>query len=178
MRTVRELRLAGLIAYLAALISGLVASGLVHLALSRAGRFGWEGFNFAGLVEGVIFLLMFTTTLWIAKRAVRVPATTLLSAGMIAPTSARRLAKAIPMVDMLETSEGRLAVLHENGVPVGVMGLEDHVVPWEEAPVVSGEVAASELTSLFWRHPVVFVADGNTVHGAIRRDAYFKYLGV
>ncbi len=177
MRTVRDLRLAGLIAYLAALIAGLVASGLVHLAFGGRGQFGWEGFNFFGILEGLAFLLVFTLSLWIAKRAVNVTTTTLLSAGLFAPTSARRLARAVPVIGALQSFEGSIAVLVEEGQPVGVIGIADSLVPWDEAPVVSGHTAASELGSLFRQHQVVFVADGNTVHGMITRERYFKYLG-
>jgi hypothetical protein len=30
---------------------------------------------------------------------------------------------------------------------------------------------------MFRQHQIVFVADGNTVHGMITRERYFKYLG-
>lgn len=108
----------------------------------------------------------------------RATSSALLTAGLIAPSPARKLAKPIQTLEAVESFEGRLAVLTEDGVPVGVLGLEDSIVPWEEAPVVSGDVAASELSPLFWRYPVVIVADGNTVYGAIRREAFRKYMGV
>ncbi|WP_026234560.1 hypothetical protein [Calidithermus timidus] len=179
MRTVRELRLAGLIAYLAALIAGILASGLVHLAFGRRGAFGWDGLNFFGLLEGLCFLLVFTISLWVFKRAVRVTTTTLLSAGLFVPTSAKALARPIPVLDGLGTDslETQFAVIREGGVPIGVIGLEDSLVPWEEAPVVGGDIAANDLSVMFRKYPVVIVADGDTIHGAIRREAYFKYLG-
>jgi len=177
MRTVRDLRLAGLIAYLAALIAGLAVSGLIHLALGGQGRFGWEGFNFFGLLEGLAFLLVFTLSLLLAKKAVKVTATTLLSAGIFAPTSARKLARPVPVITALQSFEGNIAVLLEAGQPVGVIGIADSLVPWDEAPVVAGNTAAGELGSLFRQHPIVFVADGDTVHGMITRERYFKYLG-
>lgn len=177
MRTVRDLRLAGLIAYLAALIAGLIVSGIVHLVFGRRGLFGWEGFNFFGILEGVFFLPIFTLSLWIAKRAVKVTTTTLLSAGIFAPTSARKLARPVPVINALQSFEGNIAVLLEAGHPVGVIGIDDSLVPWDEAPVVPGETAASELGSLFRQHQIVFVADGNAIHGMITRERYFKYLG-
>ncbi|RIH89749.1 hypothetical protein Mlute_00264 [Meiothermus luteus] len=177
MRTVRELRLAGLIAYLAALVSGLMVSGLLHLAFGGRGQFGWEGFNLLGLLEGLAFLMVFTLTLWLAKRAVRVTTTTLLSAGLFAPTSARKLARPVPVINALQSFEGNIAVLLEGGQPVGVIGIADSLVPWDEAPVVPGDTAASELGSLFRQHQIVFVADGNNIHGMITRERYFKYLG-
>lgn len=178
MRTARELRLAGLIAYLAALIAGLLASWLAHLGMGSIGQLGWEGFNFFGVLEGAVFVLAFTLSLWVAKRAVRVSSTALLSAGIFAPTSARKLAKPIPTVEMVDSLGSRVAVLVEAGIPVGVLGLADNIVPWEEAPVVSGETAAIELSTLFWKYPAVIVADGNHIHGMVRREAFLKYLGV
>lgn len=85
MRSVRQLRLAGLIAYLAALVAGLLASGLLDLALGGHGEIGWTHLNFDGFLEGLVFLLIFTLALWVAKQAVRVSATTLLSAGLFGP---------------------------------------------------------------------------------------------
>ncbi|AEB11128.1 hypothetical protein [Marinithermus hydrothermalis] len=178
MRTVRELRLAGWIAYVAALVLGLGISFGVHALLGGTGRLGWEGFNLQGLLEGLFFLLIFTLSLWVAKRAVRVPATTLLTAGLVAPPPARALAKPVPLLENVDAYEGRLAVVVEDGQPVGVLGLDDHVVPWDEAPVVSGEVAATELSPLFWRYPIVIVADEHGVHGAITRERYLRMLGV
>jgi hypothetical protein len=178
MRTVRDLRLAGLIAYLAALVGGLIVSGIIHVLLGSGGRLGWNGFNFWGMVEGICFILFFTLTLWISKRAVKVTTTTLLSAGIFAPTSAKRLAKPIPTTSSLQSFEGGVAVLLENDAPVGIIGVADSLIPWEEAPVVSGETAASEIGGLFRQHATVFVADNNTIHGMISRESYFRYLGV
>ncbi|WP_457631146.1 hypothetical protein [Oceanithermus sp.] len=177
MRTVRELRWAGAIAYLAALVTGLAAALLVHLLFKGQGRFGWEGFNTVGVIEGLAFVLVFTFSLWAAKRAVRVPCTTLLTAGLVAPPSAGRAAKPLPLIDKVESFEGRLAVLVEDGTPRGVLGLGDHIVPWEEAPVVPAETALSELAGLFWKSPVVLVADDDEVRGVITRERFFRLMG-
>jgi hypothetical protein len=177
MRTVRELRWAGAIAYLAALVTGLLASLLVHLLLKGQGRFGWEGFNTVGLLEGLIFVFTFTFSLWAAKRAVRVPCTTLLTAGLLAPPSAAKAARPLPLIDKVESFEGRLAVLVEDGVPRGVLGLGDHIVPWEEAPVAAADVALSELAGYFWKNPVVLVAEDDKVIGVITRERFFRLMG-
>ncbi|MCH1927237.1 hypothetical protein L6232_20740, partial [Shewanella sp. C31] len=92
MSTVKDHRLAVLFAYMAALDLGLLSSYLVHALLGGGGRLGWGSFNFFGLLEGLAFLLVFTFSLYLAKQAVRVPCTTLLTAGLIWPTPARRLA--------------------------------------------------------------------------------------
>lgn len=173
MRKVRELRMAGLIAFVAALAVGLFVGLLVHLALG--GRIGWEDFNLPGLVEGFLFLVAFTLSLFVAKRAVRVPCSTLLTGGIVAPFPARRVAQPVPLVaSPAEGSSGRWAVLVEGEKPVGVLGLGSEIVPWEEAPVVEGDVAITELAPLFWQGEAVFVADGDRVHGVITREHYLK----
>lgn len=177
MRTVRELRWAGAIAYLAALVVGLLVALLVHLIFKGQGRFGWEGFNAIGVLEGLTFVASFTLSLWIAKRAVRVPCTTLLTAGLAAPPSAARAARPLPLIDKVESFEGRLAVLVAEGVPQGVLGLGDHIVPWEEAPVVPADTALSELAGYFWKSPVVLVADDDQVVGVITRERFFRLMG-
>ncbi|MEN2983357.1 MAG: hypothetical protein ABDH20_13000 [Thermus sp.] len=179
MRTVKELRLAGLFAYLAALVLGLLFSYFLHTLLGSGGRLGWGSFNFAGLLEGVGFLLAFTFALYLAKKAVRVPCTTLLTAGLLGPTPAFRLAKPLPRVEGLEAYEGRgVALLVQEGKPVGLLGLAEPILPLEEVPAVEGEVAASELFPLFFRQPLVLVVRGEEVLGAIPREAFFRYLGV
>ena len=177
MRTVRELRWAGAIAYLAALAVGLLVAFVVHLLFGGQGRFGWEGFNAVGVAEGAAFVLSFTFSLWVAKRAVRVPCTTLLTAGLVAPPSAGRVARSLPTIEQVESFEGRLAVLVENDEPQGVLGLEDRMVPWEQAPVVPADVAVSELSALFWKSPVVFVEDRGRLVGVITRESFFQIMG-
>lgn len=177
-RSVRELRLAGLFGYTAALVLGLLISLAVHFGLGGHGQLGWQGLNLAGLLEGLLFLLSFTVSLWIAQRAVRVPCTTLLTAGLVGPWSARRLAKEVVVLEHVESFEGRLAVLMDQGQPVGVLGLGDHVVPWDEAPVVAGQVAITELVPFFWKYSLVIVADEQRIHGAITREAYLRLLGL
>ncbi len=177
MRTVRELRWAGAIAYLAALVAGVAVSGVLHLLFKGQGRLGWEDFNPLGLLEGVAFIFTFTLSLWAAKRAVRVPCTTLLTAGIAAPPSAGRAARELPVIDKVESFEGRVAVLVEDGQPRGVLGISDHIIPWEKAPVVDAAVAVSELSALFWRNPLVIVTDGENVLGAITRERFFQIMG-
>lgn len=176
-RTVRELRWAGAIAYLAALAAGLLVAFVLHALFKGQGRFGWEGFNVWGVLEGIAFVFAFTFGLWAAKRAVRVPCTTLLTAGLVAPPSAGKVARPLPTIEQVESFEGRLAVLTEAGEPQGVLGLEDHMVPWEQAPVVPADVAVSELSALFWKSPVVFVVQNGEVLGVITRERFFQLMG-
>ncbi|APD09459.1 MULTISPECIES: hypothetical protein [Thermus] len=178
MRTVKELRLAGLFAYLAALVLGLLLSYFLHVLLGGGGRLGWGSFNLAGLLEGLGFVLAFTFALYLAKKAVRVPCTTLLTAGLLGPAPARRLARPLPRVEGLEAYEGRgVALLVQEGRPVGVLGLADHILPLEEVAGVEGEVAVSELAPLFLRQPLVLVFRGEEVLGAIPREAFFRHMG-
>jgi len=175
MRTVKELRLAGLFAYLGALVLALLFSLLVHYLLGGEGRLGWGSFNFYGLLEGLVFLLVFTFTLYVAQRAVRVPCTTLLTAGLLGPTPAYRLAKPLPQVEALEAYEGRgVALLAQEGRPIGLLGLSDGILPLEEVQSVEAEVAVSELYPLFFRQPLVLVVRGEEVLGAIFREAFYR----
>lgn len=175
MRTVKELRLAGLFAYLAALVLALLFSLLVHFLLGGGGRLGWESFNFYGLLEGLAFLLFFTFALYVAQRAVRVPCTTLLTAGLLGPLPAYRLAKPLPQVEAPEAYEGRgVALLVQEGRPVGLLGLSDRIRPLEEVPSVEAEAAVSELYPLFLREPLVLVVRGEEVLGAIFREALYR----
>ncbi len=177
MRTVREVRLAGLFSYLAALVVGLLVSLLVHGLLGGGGRLGWEGFNPAGLLEGLVFLLAFTFGLALARQAARVPCVTLLTMGLLAPKPARLLARPLAQVESMEAYEGRgVALLFQEGRPVGVLGLSDPISPLEEVPQVEAEVAASELLPLFLRHPLVLVLQGEEVLGGITREAFFRTL--
>lgn len=178
MRTVKELRLAGLLGYLAALVLGLLFSFLLHLLLGGTGRLGWEGFNLTGLVEGLGFLLAFTFSLWVAQRATRVPCGTLLTAGLLAPKPAHRLARPLERVEALEAYEGRgLALLWRDGRPVGLLGLGEGILPLEEVPQVEAEVAASDLPPLFWRRPLVLVVREGEVLGGIPREAFLGQTG-
>ncbi|GLV49345.1 hypothetical protein TJA_24460 [Thermus sp. LT1-2-5] len=178
MRTVKELRLAGLFAYLAALVLGLLFSYLLHALLGEGGRLGWGSFNLPGLLEGLGFVFAFTFALYLAKKAVRVPCTTLLTAGLLGPTPARRLARPLPRVEGLEAYEGRgVALLLQEGRPVGLLGLSDHILALEEVPSVEAEAAVSELAPLFFQSPLVLVVRGEEVLGAIPREAFFRHLG-
>jgi len=172
MRRVRDLRLAGLISFVAALAVSLLVGLIAHLILG--GHLGWEDFDLPGLVEGFFFLVALAGGLLVAKRAVRVPCATLLTAGLLAPPAARRLAKPVPVLENPAENPGRWAVLVEGGEPVGVLGLKDEIVPWDAAPVVAGEVAATELAPLFLQGEAVFVADGSRVHGVITREHYLR----
>ena len=177
MRTIRDMRFAGLIATMAAIVAGLVVSGLFHVATHGRGRLGWGDFNFLGVLEGIIFIFIFSVTLLLAKRAGKVTTTSLLSFGILPPSSARKLCRPVPIVENLQSFEGTVGVLVEGGHPVGVVGLADSMVLWEDCPVVSSQTAAAELGSLFRQHLVVFVADGETIHGVVSRDRFMKYLG-
>ena len=111
MRTVRELRLAGLFAYLASLVIALLLSLALHLLLGGQGELGWEGFNAYGLLEGLLFLLAFTWSLALGQRATRIPCSTLLTAGLFGPRAAKRLARPLARVEGVETAVTELAPL-------------------------------------------------------------------
>lgn len=178
MRTVRELRLAGLFAYLASLVIALLLSLALHLLLGGQGELGWEGFNAYGLLEGLLFLLAFTWSLALGQRATRIPCSTLLTAGLFGPRAAKRLARPLARVEGVEAYEGRgLALLYQEGRPVGLLGLSDHILPLRGGPQRGGGDGGDGARPLFFQHPIVLVVQGEEVLGAVPREAYFRYLG-
>jgi hypothetical protein len=78
-------------------------------------------------------------------------------------------------VEAPEAYEGRgVALLVQEGRPVGLLGLSDHIRPLEEVPSVEAEAAVSELYPLFLREPLVLVVRGEEVLGAIFREALYR----
>jgi hypothetical protein len=78
-------------------------------------------------------------------------------------------------VEAPEAYEGRgVALLVQEGWPVGLLGLSDHIRPLEEVPSVEAEAAVSELYPLFLREPLVLVVRGEEVLGAIFREAFYR----
>jgi len=166
---------AGFLAFWAALSFGLLVGFVAHLVLG--GKVGWEGFDLPGLLEWFLFLVAFLLGLFVARRAARVPCSALLSGGLVAPPAAKRVARPLPeLASPADEHPGRLALLVEEGRPVGVLGLGPEIVPWDEVLVVSGDTALTDLAPLLWRQEVVFVADGDRVHGAITREDYLRIV--
>jgi hypothetical protein len=180
-RTPRQLRLHALSGVLAAVAFALLASYVVFLVLGQEGRLGFTSFNLAGLVEGVTFVLAFSSALRFARSALRLPTPTLLSFGLVAPPPAAKVAKAVPVVEAASMAqvlaENRVIIVQEDGVPIGISGVRrERLLPWDELVKVDGGVAVTELRSVLAHERVVIVTTGTSVAGVVTQDMYLAGL--
>lgn len=182
MRRPGQLRSAALWGALASLAFALAVALLAFELLGRGGRLGFGSFNAVGLVEGAAFLIAYNAALVYVRTALRLPAPTLLSFGLLAPRRAGRAAASVPMVDagaVLHTlTENRVAIVQEQGVPVGVSGLRrDRLTSWDELVRVPETVAVTELRGVLAHEPLVVVVRGDeSVVGVITQERYLAGL--
>ena len=179
MRTPRDLRIASLIGYGIAFAAALAGSFVVHVVFGSEGRGGFRDLNLGGILETLGFVLAFSFAMLLARRVLRVPVASLLSAGLIVPKTAQSVAQ--PVEDLenpshLELGQG-IAVLRQGGRPVGVHDASrDRMTAWEDVLRVPGNAAVTELRDLLARSNFVVVADGETVRGIITREMYLAGL--
>jgi len=181
MRRPSQLRLAALLGASASIAAALLAAYLVHLVTGAGGRLGFGTFNAAGLLEGLVFVLAFSTSLRYVRSALRLPSPTLLSFGLVAPPNAARVAQAVPQVDAargLHTLiENRIVIVEEEGVPVGVAGVRrERITSWEELVKVEGSVAVTDLRRVLAHEPLVIVTEGDDVMGIVTQEMYLAGL--
>src|SRR5690606_39524408 len=98
MRKPGQLRLAALLGALAAAAFALLISYLFSLLLGRVGRLGFRDFNAVGLLEGGVFLFVYSLALIWVRSALRLPGPTLLSFGLAAPPTAGKVAMKVPVL--------------------------------------------------------------------------------
>jgi len=180
-RTPRQLRLHALSGALAAVAFALLVSFLVFLLQGREGRLGFDDFNLAGLVEGVVFVLAFASALRFARSALRLPSPTLLSFGLSAPPPAAKVARSVAVADAAAMAqvlvENRMMVVQEDGVPVGITGVRrERLLPWDEVVKVDGSVAVTELRGVLGHERVVVVTNRERVLGVVTQDMYLAGL--
>lgn len=181
MRRPVQLRQAALVGALAALLFGLLCAYALYLALGREGRLGFDGWNLAGLAEGLLFAVAFASALRWVRSALRLPSPTLLSFGLVAPPPAKKVAASVPVVDASAAHqtlvENRLVIVQEEGVPVGVAGLRrDRISSWDELVKVDGGVAVTDLRRLLAHEPLVVVTEGERVIGVVTQEMYLAGL--
>lgn len=181
MRRPVHLRLAALLGASASIAAALLVAWLVHLLVGAGGRLGFGTFNAAGLLEGLAFVLVYSTSLRYVRSAVRLPSPTLLSFGLVAPPTAAKVAQAVPQVDAargLHTLvENRIVIVEEEGVPVGVTGVRrERITSWEELVKVDGRVAVTDLRRVLAHEPLVVVMDGDRVVGLVTQEMYLAGL--
>jgi hypothetical protein len=181
MRRPEELRRQAALSASAAVAVALLAAYAVFLALGREGRLGFGGFNAAGLLEGLAFVVALMVTLSWVRAALRLPSPVLLSFGLVAPPRARKVAARVPVVEAagsLHTlADHRVVIVQEDGVPIGMSGVRrERITSWDEVVKVPGEVAVTELRSLLAHEQLVVVMDGDEAVGVVTQEAYLAGL--
>lgn len=181
MRRPDQLRIAALLGALASLAFALLFAFSAYLLLGRTGTLGFNRFNAAGLLEGVLFLVGFVTALRYARSAMRIPSPTLLSFGLVAPPPARAVAASVPIVDAAQSlhtiAENRMVIVQEAGVPIGVTGLRrERITSWEELVKVDGGAAVTDLRRVLAHEPLVVVLDGEEIRGVVTQEMYLGGL--
>jgi hypothetical protein len=180
-RTPTQIRIQGLIGALVSIAFGLLLSFGAFVLMGREGRLGFDGFNPAGLAQGIVFVVAFATFLRSTRSALRLPTATLLSFGLSAPPTAAKVAKEVPVVDTANLgqtlAENRMVIMQEQGVPVGVSGVRrERLLPWDELVKVDGGVAVTDLRRALAHERVVVVMAGDRVLGVITQDMYLSGL--
>lgn len=181
MRRPSQLRLAALLGASASIGAALLITFVLHLLLGGGGRLAFQSFNVAGLLEGLVFILVFVTSLRYLRSAARLPSPILLSFGLVGPPTAARVAQKVPIVDAArglgELTLNRIVIVEEEGVPVGVAGVRrERIVPWDELVRVEGDVAVTDLRFVLAHEPLVIVADGDEVLGVVTQEMYLAGL--
>lgn len=181
MRRPGQLRLAALVGAGASIGTALLAAYGVHVVLGGGGRLGFGSANLAGLLEGLVFIAVFSGALRYVRGVARVPSPMLLSFGIVAPPSAARVAQTVPVVDAAhglgELTFNRIVIVEERGVPVGVTGVRrERIVPWDELVSVDGSVAVTDLRRVLAHEPLVVVTDGSRVVGVVTQEMYLAGL--
>ncbi len=181
MRRPVNLRISALVGALVSIGIALLVAYLTYLLLGRSGTLGFGAFNAAGVLEGLVFVLVFVTSLRAVRSAVRLPSPTLLSFGLVAPPTAARVAQDVPQVDAsrgIDTlTQNRIVIVTAEGVPVGAAGVRrERITSWEDLVKVDGKVAVTDLRRVLAHEPLVVVTDGGTVLGVVTQEMYLAGL--
>lgn len=181
MRRPAQLRTAALLGASAAVAFALLIVLVIFWALGSGGRLGFGGFNAAGLLEGVVFVLAYSGALIWVRSAMRLPSPTLLSFGLLAPPTTGRAAATVPVVDAAQVAQtmmaNRIVIVQDGGVPVGITGLHhDRITSWEELVKVEADMAVTDLRRLLAHEQLVVVVDGADVKGIVTQEMYLAGL--
>ncbi|HLU83403.1 MAG TPA: hypothetical protein VKZ43_08380 [Trueperaceae bacterium] len=181
MRKPGQLRLAALLGALAATAFALLISYLFSLLLGRVGRLGFRDFNAVGLLEGGVFLFVYSLALIWVRSALRLPSPTLLSFGLSAPPTAGKVAMKVPVLNASQAVqtliENRIVIVHQDRVPIGVTGIHhDRITSWEELVKVPAAVAITDLRRVLAHEQLVVVMDDTEVQGIVTQEMYLSGL--
>ncbi len=181
MRRPGQLRVSALLGALAAVAFALLVTWVLSLLLRSDGRLGFGNFNATGLVEGAVFVLVYSLALIWVRSSLRLPSPTLLSFGLSAPPTAGAVAMEVPVLNAAQAVqtliENRVVIVHEGRVPIGVTGLHhDRITSWEELVKVPADVAVTDLRRVLAHEQLVVVMDGQEVKGIVTQEMYLAGL--
>jgi hypothetical protein len=123
-------------------------------------------------------ILSFSYSLLAARRILKLPASSLLSAGLIVPKTVATVAVALKTHDNPAGFEfgGGLSILRDQGRIVGVSDARGEITAWDRVPRVDSGVAVTELRGLLSDAPYIVVARGDDVRGVITQEMYLAGL--
>ena len=178
LRTPTQLRVSSLIGYALSLLAAIMAAFVLHLLFASEGRGGFRDLNPGGLLETLLFVLSFSYSLLAARRILKVPASSLLSAGLIVPKTVAAVAVALKTHDNPAGFEfgGGLSILRDQGRIVGISDARGEITAWDRVPRVDSAVAVTELRGLLSDAQYIVVARGDDVRGVITQEMYLAGL--
>ena len=178
LRTPAQLRASSLIGYALSMLAAILMSYLLHLIFAREGRGGFRDLNLGGILETLAFVLTFSFALLGARRVLKVPVTSLLSAGLIVPKTTSGVALPLKTHDNPAGFEfgGGLGILRDRGRIIGVSDDRGEITAWDRVPRVESNVAVTELRELLSSAQYIVVATGDDVHGVITQEMYLAGL--
>ncbi len=178
LRTPAQLRASSLIGYALSVLAAIIVSYLLHLIFAGEGRGGFRDLNLGGLLETLAFVLTFSFALLGARRVLKVPVTSLLSAGLIVPKTTAGVALPLKTHDNPAGFEfgGGLSILRDQGRIIGVSDARGEITAWDRVPRVESNVAVTELRELLSSAQYVVVATGDNVRGVITQEMYLAGL--
>jgi hypothetical protein len=174
LRTPTQLRVSSLIGYALSLLAAIIVAYFMHLLFAREGRGGFRDLNPGGILETLAFVLTFSYALLGARRILRIPVTSLLSAGLIVPKTTASVAMALKTHDNPAGFEfgGGLSILRDRGRIIGVSDARGELTAWDRVLRVDSNVAVTELRELLSNAQYVVVASGDDVQGVITQEMY------
>jgi hypothetical protein len=178
LRTPTQLRASSLIGYALSLLAAIIVAYIMHLLFAREGRGGFRDLNPGGILETLAFVLTFSFALLGARRVLKVPVTSLLSAGLIVPKTTAGVALPLKTHDNPAGFEfgGGLSILRDQGRIIGVSDARGEITAWDRVPRVGSNVAVTELRELLSSAQYVVVATGDDVRGVITQEMYLAGL--
>jgi hypothetical protein len=178
LRTPTQLRASSIIGYALSLLVAIIASYIMHLIFASEGRGGFRDLNPGGILETLTFVLTFSYSLLGARRILKVPVTSLLSAGLIVPKTVQAVAVNLKTHDNPAGFEfgGGLSILRNQGRIVGVSDARGEITAWDRVPRVNANIAVTELRELLSSTQYVVVTNDEDVRGVITQEMYLAGL--